>query len=164
MDYVTIGCMVCIIILLLHRIDVDTKTREKLFNIQIEMAQAQQAMTKELSWSELKKIIDEIMQATCTNYITVNGLRNMKDEQITLIWTAILNDISSSVELSLSNELKRQILKNVTLSYLTKYIKDGVQIFLVYDLEKNRNNSVNLKIEQFRSGKIQNPEYKQKTK
>lgn len=156
MDYVMIGALICVIVLILHQIRIDTLTRQELFKVQIEMAQGQQAMTKELPWAELKKLIDEIILYTCINYITVNGIRNMDDNQITLIWTAMLNDISASVELSISDEIRRQILKNITISYLTKYIKDSVQIVLVNDLETNRNNRVNKKIERYRTGKVMN--------
>ncbi len=153
-----VGCfliilMCCIICLLVYRMWSDTLHRKQLFEVQMEMAKAQQAMTKDLSWFDLKKIIDEVISFNCVNYVTVNGLRNMSDNRITLLWTAILNDVSASVELSLSDEIKRQVLKNISLEYLTKYIKDSVQLIIVNDLENNRNNRVNQKIEYYRTGK-----------
>lgn len=139
-------------LLLLYQIRIDSYTRKRLFDIQIEMAQGQQAMTKELPWGELKKIIDEIIGFTVTNYIITNGLNKMKEDELTLNWTMILNEVCSEVELSLSDEIKRQMLKTISLEYLTKYIKNSVQLVIVYNLQKNKDNTVNNRLERIQNG------------
>lgn len=143
---------VLLILLLLYQIRIDTYTRKKLFDIQIEMAQAQQATTRELPWSELKKIIDEIVNFTVPNYIIANGVTKMNEDELTLNWTMMLNELCSDIELSISDEIKRQILKSITIDYLTKYIKNSVQIILVYNLQKNKDNPVNNQLENIQSG------------
>lgn len=160
-QYVIIVALFLLIVITIYSLWIDTRTREHMYRNQMEMAIAQQAMTKELTWAELKKILDEIMNFTCSNYITINGLRNMPDDEISLSWIGILNDISISVELSISDELRRQILKNVSLMYLTKYIKDSVQLLVVLDLEKNRTNVINRKLEYYQTGN--NPKFHKKT-
>ena len=144
--------LVLLILLLLYQVRVDSYTRKRLFDVQIEMAQGQQAMTKELPWSDLKKIIDEIIGFTVTNYIITNGLSKMKDDELTLNWTMILNEVCSEVELSLSEEIKRQILKTISLEYMTKYIKNSVQLVIVFNLQKNKDNAVNNKLEKIQTG------------
>lgn len=141
-----------LILLLLYQIRVDSYTRKRLFDVQIEMAQGQQAMTKELPWSDLKKIIDEIISFTVTNYIITNGIGRMNDDELTLNWTMILSEICSEVELSLSDEMKRQILKTISIEYMTKYIKNSVQLVIVFNLQKNKDNAVNNKLERIQTG------------
>ena len=138
---------IIISILLLYGIIRDTQTRKKLFDIQIEMSKAQQAMTKELPWSELKKIIDEIVDFTVSNYIIINGVKKLTDEELALNWTLMLNDICTDVEMALSDEMKRQILKTMSEDYLTRYIKNSVQLVIVYRLQDKTKNKVGEKLE-----------------
>lgn len=138
---------IIISLLLLYGIIRDTQTRKKLFDIQIEMSKAQQAMTKELPWSELKKIIDEIVDFTVSNYIIINGVKKLTDEELALNWTLMLNDICTDVEMALSDEMKRQILKTMSEDYLTRYIKNSVQLVIVYRLQDKTKNKVGEKLE-----------------
>lgn len=138
---------IIISLLLLYGIIRDTQTRKKLFDIQIEMGKAQQAMTKELPWSELKKIIDEIVDFTVSNYIIINGVKKLTDEELALNWTLMLNDICTDVEMALSDEMKRQILKTMSEDYLTRYIKNSVQLVIVYRLQDKTKNKVGEKLE-----------------
>lgn len=133
--------------LLTYQIRIDGYTRKEQFKVQMEMAKGQAAMTKELPWSELKKIIDEIVVFTTINYIVTNGISKMKNDELTLNWTGILTEISVSVDLSLSDEIKRQMLKTVSMEYLTSYIKNSVQYQIIYNLETNKNNTINKKLE-----------------
>lgn len=148
--------LIVLILLLLYQIRIDTYSKKKLFDIQMEMAQAQQSMTRELPWSELKKIIDEIVNFTVPNYIITNGIKKMNEDELTLNWTMMLNELCSDIELSISNEIKRQILKTITVEYLTKYIKNSVQIILVYNLQKNKDNPVNNQLENIQSKALTN--------
>lgn len=150
---VIIGVLLLALVgLLLYQIRIDGYTRKEMFEIQIEMAKAQQAMTKELPWKELKTILDEIISFTVINYSLTNGLSKMKDEELTIQWVYILNDVSTLVETSMSDELKRQILKSISIDYLTSYIKNSVQLTIVYNLEKNKNNKVNNRLSNIREG------------
>ena len=155
METVIISVLLILLILLLaYQIRIDSYTRKRLFDVQIEMAQGQQAMTKELPWADLKKIIDEIIGFTVNNYIITNGLNKMNDDELTLNWTMVLQEVSSKVELSLSDEIKRQILKTISIEYMTEYIKNSVQLVIVYSLQKNKDNSVNHKLEKIQNGAV----------
>lgn len=154
---ISIGILLTILVLLLlYQIRIDSYTRKRLFDIQIEMAQGQQAMTRELPWSELKKIIDEVINFTVPNYMIFNGVDKMSGDELALNWTMMLNEICPEVELSLSDEIKRQISKTITQDYLTKYIKNSVQIILVYNLQKNKDNPVNNQLQQIQNGATNN--------
>ena len=139
--------LLILICLLTYQIRIDSYTRRELFKVQMEMGKGQQSMTKELPWSELRKIIDEIVVFTTINYIITNGISKMKDTELTLNWTGILTEISVNVDLSLSDEIKRQILKNISRDYLTSYIKNSVQYQIIFNLEKNKDNMINKRLE-----------------
>ena len=160
-DYFILITLVALICLILYQLRIDTKTRERMFEVQMQMGQAQSATTKELPWSELKKIIDQIIDFTVSNYIIKNSIREMKEAELSLCWTTILNEVCTSVELSISDEIKRQILKNITEYYMTAYIKNSVQLVIVHQLQNNRNNPVNNKLSDIHK-EIKNP--KEKTK
>lgn len=139
--------LVALIGLLTYQIRIDSHTREKLFEVQIEMGKGQAAMTRELPWSDLKKIIDEIINFTISNYIITNGIAKMNDEELALNWTLMLNELCTKVEVSLSDEIKRQMLKTVSEEYLRDYIKNSVQLVIVYKLQTPKKNKVGDKLE-----------------
>jgi hypothetical protein len=118
-----------------------------MFDIQIEMAQAQQMMTKDMSWDDIRKILNDLISFTVSNYIINNGLMKMKDDELSVVWTMILGDICTKVDIALSDEIKRQAQKTVTLDYFHQYVKNSVQITIVYQLENNKSNSVNQRLE-----------------
>ena len=150
---IVVVCLLAVLILVvLYQIKIDGYTRKKQFELQIEMAQAQQSMTKDLPWKDLKKIVDEIISFTVINYMINNGIFNMKKTELTLNWTTILNEVCAEVDLSLSDEIKRQILKTITREYMVKYIKNSVQLTVVYNLQNNKNNAVNKKVESLNNG------------
>ena len=144
--------IILLIVLIVYQIRIDGYTRKRLFDVQIEMGKGQQAMLKDMTWSELKKVIDEIVSFTVINYTITNGLSKMSNDEITLNWTFMLNEICSEVEMSLSDEIKRQILKTITIEYLTSYIKNSVQFSIVYNLQNNANNKVNNRLENIHNG------------
>lgn len=144
--------LVILILLITYQIRIDGYTRKKLFDIQMEMGRGQQCMLKDLTWAELKKIVDEIVSFTVINYSITNGLSKMSNDELTLNWTLMLNEICAEVEVALSDELKRQILKNITIDYMTFYIKNSVQFSIVYNLQNNSNNKVNNKLENIHNG------------
>jgi hypothetical protein len=146
-DWVITILLVVLIVVVLYQIRIDTYTRKRLFDVQIEMGQAQAATTRELPWSELKKIVNEIITFTIDNYILINGVAKLSDEELAINWTMMLNDICTSVETSISDEIKRQILKSISMEYLTMYIKNSVQLVIVYKLQNTKKNPVNDKIE-----------------
>lgn len=144
MDVIFMGILLTLIIgVILYQIRMDSYTRQEMFRVQIEMAQGQQAMTKELTWSEIKKIIDEIINYSVNTYIRTNGLSKLSDEELSLMWVLILNELCVMVDTSIASEIKRQALKNVTESYFTRYIKNSIEVIIVYSLENNKDNNVN---------------------
>lgn len=147
------GSLVSLVIgVILYQIRADSYTRQEMFRVQIEMAQGQQAMTKDLTWSEIKKLIDEIINYTANTYIRTNGLTKISDEELSLAWVLILNELCVMVDTSISTEIKRQALKNITESYFTRYIKNSIEVVLVYALENNKDNKVNDRLSNIQAG------------
>lgn len=147
------GSLISLVIgVILYQIRADSYTRQEMFRVQIEMAQGQQAMTKDLTWSEIKKLIDEIINYTVNTYIRTNGLTKMSDEELSLSWVLLLNELCVMVDTSISSEIKRQALKNVTESYFTRYIKNSIEIMIVYTLENNKDNKINDRLSNIQVG------------
>lgn len=146
-NFIVMILLITLIGLLFYQIRIDTITRKRQFDIQMEMAIGQQAMTKELTWAELKKLIDEIINFTVNNYIITNGITKMDEAELSLNWTGMLGELCTDIERSLSDEMKRQVLKSISLEYLTNYIKNSTQLIMVYSLQNNKNNTVNKKLE-----------------
>lgn len=151
-SYIVSVLLLILIVLLTYQIRIDSHTREKMFEIQMKMGEAQAATTKELPWSELKKIIDEIINFTASNYIMINGIDKMNKDELAINWTYMLEEMSTNVELSLSNEIRRQILKNISKEYMSRYITNSVQLVVVYKLQYKKNNPVNDKINEIHQG------------
>lgn len=143
--------VVLVIGVILYQIRIDSYTRREMFRVQIEMAQGQQAMTKDLSWADIKKLIDEIINYTVNTYIRTNGLNKLTDEQLSLTWVLMLNELCVMVDTSIASEIKRQALKNITESYFTRYIKNSIEIMVVYSLENNKDNKVNNRLSDIQS-------------
>ena len=131
----------------LYQIYTDYFNRKKMFDIQIEMAKAQQATTKDMSWSDIKQVINDIVSFNVSNYILANGLARMKNEELSIMWTMILGELCTKIELSISDEVKRQALKSITEEYFSRFIKESVQITIIYQLETNRDNTVNARLD-----------------
>ena len=132
-----------LIILVLYQIRMDQYNRAKMFELQIEMAKAQQATTKELTWEENKKIINDIISFNVSKYIRVNGLMKMKNEELSVMWTMIVGDLCTRIDLSIGEEIKRQAYKSISEDYFRQFIKDSVELTIVYQLENNRDNNYN---------------------
>lgn len=149
--------LVLLIGVIIYQIFTDFYNRKRMFDIQIEMAQAQQMMQKDLSWEDARKILNDIISFTVSNYIINNGIMKMKDEELSIMWTMILEDVCTQVEMALSSDMKRQIQKTVTDQYFRKYVKNSVQITIVYQLENNKTNTVNNRLERIKNPKLQQP-------
>ena len=117
--------LLLIVCVTIYQIRVDFYNRKRMFDIQIEMAKAQQSMTKDMTWTEIKAIINDIISFSVSKYIMNNGLHNMNNEELSLSWTMILGELCPMVETSLSDEIKRQAMKHI------------------YQLETNKENKVN---------------------
>lgn len=135
--------LLLIVCVTIYQIRVDFYNRKRMFDIQIEMAKAQQSMTKDMTWTEIKTIINDIISFSVSKYIMNNGLHNMNNEELSLSWTMILGELCPMVETSLSDEIKRQAMKHISLDYFTRFIKNSVEIVIVYQLETNKENKVN---------------------
>lgn len=144
--------LILVIVVTLYQIRMDSHTRSEMFRVQIEMAQGQQAMTKDLGWSDIKKIIDEIINYTVNTYIRTNGINKLSDEDLSLMWVLMLNELCVTVDTSISSEIKRQALKNITESYFTRYIKNSIELMIVYALENNKNNAINNRLSNIQDG------------
>lgn len=144
--------LILVIMVILYQIRMDSHTRSEMFRVQIEMAQGQQAMTKDLGWPDIKKIIDEIINYTVNTYIRTNGINKLSDEELSLMWVFMLNELCVTVDTSISPEIKRQAFKNITESYFTKYIKNSIELVIVYSLENNKNNAINNRLADIQGG------------
>lgn len=145
-DIVIAVGLILLVGVVVYQIKVDWYTRSKTFEVQIEMAQAQQLMVKDLSWEELKKIINDVISFTVSSYIITNNLRRMNDQELSVMWTVILRDLCTNVEISLGEDIKRQAFKIITKDYFTQFIKNSVEIVIVYQLENNKENRYNDKL------------------
>lgn len=132
-----------VIAVTIYQVRSDFYNRKRMFDIQIEMAQAQQVMTKDLPWEDLKKIINDIISFSVSRYIMNNSLNNIKNDELSLMWPMILSDLCPRIETSLSTEIKRQALKYISEDYFTRFIKNSVEIVIVYQLENNKENKIN---------------------
>lgn len=137
--------MILSIVATFYQIHVDYFNRKEMFDIQLQMAAGQQMMQKDLSWKEIKHIINDVVSFITSNYIISNNLTRLTYEELSVsgTWLAIINELCIKVDSSLSPEIKRQAYKSISDNYFTKFIKDSIQITLVYQLEKNRNNKYN---------------------
>lgn len=135
--------LIMLIYVIVYQIRIDYYNRKRMFDVQIEMGKAQQSMTKDLSWNEVKAIINDVISFSVSKYIMVNGLHNMTNEELSISWTMILGELCPAVEMSLSDEIKRQAMKAISQEYFTKFIKNSVEIVIVYQLENNKSNNVN---------------------
>jgi len=131
----------------LYQIYTDLYNRRKMFEIQIEMAKAQQAMTKELTWKEIKEIINDIISFNVSTYILHNGLMKMNNEKLSVMWTMIIGELCTKVDTAISPEIKRQAFKSISEMYFSRFIKNSVEITVVYQLENNRDNNVNRRLD-----------------
>lgn len=127
----------------LYQIYTDFYNRKKMFELQLEMAKAQQATTKELTWKEIKDIINDIISFNVSTYIINNGLMKMTNEKLSLMWTMIIGELCTKVDMAISPEIKRQTFKSISEDYFSRFIKNSVEITLVYQLENNRDNKIN---------------------
>ena len=143
--------MILMIGLTCYQIYTDYYNRSKMFELQIQMAAGQQMMQKDLSWEDLKKIINDIISFIVVSFITNNGLMALSKEELSLSWIGIINELCTKVDMSISPEIKRQAYKSITEEYFVKFIKDSVQITVVYNLEKNRSNKVNNRLAEIQS-------------
>lgn len=146
----TLVLMATLILVIIYQIRTDLYNREKMFELQIEMAKGQAALTKDLTWDELKKIINDIISFRVSNYIMTNHLMGMKNDELSIMWTAMMGELCTLIEMSLSEEIKRQSFKFVTKKYFTQFVKNSVEITLVYQLETNRENPVNNRLTRIR--------------
>ena len=137
----------------IYQIYTDLFNRRKMFELQIEMAKAQQAMTKELTWKEIKDIINDIISFNVSTYIVNNGIMKMKNEKLSIMWTMIMGELCTKVDMAISPEIKRQAFKSISEVYFSRFIKSSVEITLVYQLENNRDNNVNNRLAEIKKGR-----------
>lgn len=131
-----------ICIILGYMLRTDTITRRRLFDTQIAMAQAQQAMTKDLEWEQIKKIINEVLEFVITNYILVESISKLTDTEFNLQMAQILSDICTKTDLFISDEIKRQFNKYTTDEYFKYYMTNSARLILVYKMEMTKKTSV----------------------
>lgn len=146
MNYYVLVLLAVLIGLVIYQIRIDFYNRSKMFETQIEMAKAQQATTKELTWKEIKETINDIVSFTVSTYISTNGLNKMSNEELSVVWTMIIGDLCTKIEISISDEIKRQAFKSISEDYFREFIKNSVEITVVYDLENNRDNKFNRRL------------------
>ena len=136
-----------LVVLVIYQIRMDQYNRQKMFELQLEMAKGQQAMTKELPWKDIKEIINDIISFNVSKYIRINGLMKMKTEELSIMWTMMVGDLCTKIDLAIGDEIKRQSYKSISEDYFRQYVKDAVELTIVYQLENNRNNNFNNRLE-----------------
>lgn len=121
----------------------ETIRLKKQFIIQMKMSEAQASMTNPLKFDEIKKIIEDIIINQCIMEISNNGYGEKTDEEMSLIITDIILNISTLTEQSLSKELIRQWEKFSTEEYRTRFIIFTVRAALMTQLNRMAVNRMN---------------------
>ena len=63
------------------------------------------------------------------------------------MWTMMVGDLCTKIDLAIGDEIKRQSYKSISEDYFRQYVKDAVELTIVYQLENNRNNNFNNRLE-----------------
>lgn len=143
LQVVIILLLVVLIVLTIFSIMRETIRLNKQFIIQMKMSEAQASMTNPLKFDEIKKIIEDIIINQCIMEISNNGYGEKTDEEMSLIITDIILNISTLTEQSLSKELIRQWEKFSTEEYRTRFIIFTVRAALMSQLNRMAVNRMN---------------------
>lgn len=143
LQVVIILLLVVLIVLTIFSIVRETIRLNKQFIIQMKMSEAQASMTNPLKFDEIKKIIEDIIINQCIMEISNNGYGEKTDEEMSLIITDIILNISTLTEQSLSKELIRQWEKFSTEEYRTRFIIFTVRAALMSQLNRIAVNRMN---------------------
>ena len=143
LQVVIILLLVVLIVLTIFSIMRETIRLNKQFIIQMKMSEAQASMTNPLKFDEVKKIIEDIIINQCIMEISNNGYGEKTDEEMSLIITDIILNISTLTEQSLSKELIRQWEKFSTEEYRTRFIIFTVRAALMTQLNRMAVNRMN---------------------
>lgn len=135
--------LIVLIVLTIFSIMRETIRLNKQFIIQMKMSEAQASMTNPLKFDEIKKIIEDIIINQCIMEISNNGYGEKTDEEMSLIITDIILNISTLTEQSLSKELIRQWEKFSTEEYRTRFIIFTVRAALMSQLNRIAVNRMN---------------------
>lgn len=143
LQVVIILLLIVLIVLTIFSIMRETIRLNKQFIIQMKMSEAQASMTNPLKFDEIKKIIEDIIINQCIMEISNNGYGEKTDEEMSLIITDIILNISTLTEQSLSKELIRQWEKFSTEEYRTRFIIFTVRAALMTQLNRMAVNRMN---------------------
>ena len=121
----------------------ETKRLSAQFTLQLKMTEAQTSMANPLKFDEIKKIVQDIIINQCIMEIANNGYASKTDEEMSLIITDIILNISTLTEQSLSKELIRQWEKFSTEEYRTRFIIFTVRAALMTQLNRMAVNRMN---------------------
>ena len=143
LQVVIILLLVVLIVLTIFSIMRETIRLNKQFIIQMKMSEAQASMTNPLKFDDIKKIIEDIIINQCIMEISNNGYGEKTDEEMSLIITDIILNISTLTEQSLSKELIRQWEKFSTEEYRTRFIIFTVRAALMTQLNRMAVNRMN---------------------
>ena len=143
LQVVIILLLVVLIVVTIFSIMRETIRLNKQFIIQMKMSEAQASMTNPLKFDEIKKIIEDIIINQCIMEISNNGYGEKTDEEMSLIITDIILNISTLTEQSLSKELIRQWEKFSTEEYRTRFIIFTVRAALMTQLNRMAVNRMN---------------------
>lgn len=143
LQVVIILLLIVLIVLTIFSIMRETIRLNKQFIIQMKMSEAQASMTNPLKFDEIKKIIEDIIINQCIMEISNNGYGEKTDEEMSLIITDIILNISTLTEQSLSKELIRQWEKFSTEEYRTRFIIFTVRAALMSQLNRIAVNRMN---------------------
>lgn len=108
------------------------------YESQMEALKVKQSMMEQMSFSDIVEIVNKVINFTITNYVILNGLQNETSETLSLKLDDILEEVCTMVEMNLSSELIRQLLKYVTEDYITYYIKNSCRIIILGTINERR--------------------------
>lgn len=147
---IIIGLLVCIvlisftsIVLSCYTIIRDTKSKESLFQIQMESAKSK-SMKDALSVTDLYQIVDGIIKFYTARQLATTNLSQHSEQELSLLLNDVIITITSNVELRLSENFKQmwelyfdQIPtdKEQLPSHLNLYIYENTRLILVRAIE-----------------------------
>ena len=112
--------------------------KEREFQIKLKSAEtARNAHILNMSYKDLMSVVDTNMVYYIDQAILVSGISNKEsDEERSLDFNALLLQVCTNVEMSMSDSLKEAILFYISEEHLRTYIKDSSRILMIAKIEQ----------------------------
>ena len=131
--------LVCIVVALTYTIYRDTNKIEHNFQLQLAAAQAKQRPEiHKLEYSELIKIVNEVINYFTSQNMDVLSLASKTEEEISVILDELTADIATKVKVNISPMISDCITCYVTEDFYDRYILNSTRLMIVANIEKQK--------------------------